>query len=60
MGAISETTFWYQISPENYFSFIEISLKFVSKGPVNKMSQLVQIIAWRQTGDKPLSEPMMV
>ena len=36
-----------------------ISLKFVPKGPINNIPALVQIMAWRQTGDKPLSEPMM-
>ena len=25
-----------------------------------KTTALVQLMAWRQTGDKPLSEPMMV
>ena len=37
----------------------DISLKFVSKGPINNISALVQIMAWRRSGDKPLSEPMM-
>ena len=37
---------------------IRISLKFVPKGPINP--SLVQIMVWRQSGDKPLSEPMMV
>ena len=36
------------------------SLKFVPKGSINYISSLVQIMAWCQTGDKPLSEPMMV
>ena len=39
---------------------IEISLKFVPKGPINNIPALVQIMAWHQPGDKPLSEPMMV
>ena len=38
----------------------KISLKFVPKGPINNNPALVQIMAWRQPGDKPLSEPMMV
>ena len=45
---------------ENVWISIEISLKFVSKGLVNTIPALVQIMAWRRTGDKPLSEPMMV
>ena len=39
---------------------IEISLKLVPKGPINNIPALVQIVAWRRPGDKPLSEPMMV
>ena len=39
---------------------IKISLKFVPKGPLNNNPALVQIMAWRRSGDKPLSEPMMV
>ena len=38
----------------------KISLKFVPKGPINNIPALVQIMAWRRSGDKPLSEPMMV
>ena len=45
---------------ENVRILIKISLKFVPKGPINNMPALVQIMAWRQPGDKPLSEPMMV
>ena len=39
---------------------IKISLKFVPKCPVNNIPSLVQIMAWRRPGDKPLSEPIMV
>ena len=45
---------------ENILIPIEISLKFVPKGPINNIPALVQIMAWRRPGDKPLSEPMMV
>ena len=38
---------------------MEISLKFVPKGPINTIPALVQIMAWRQSGDKPLCEPML-
>ena len=40
--------------------WILISRKFVPKGPVNNIPALVQIMAWRRPGDKPLFEPMMV
>ena len=45
---------------ENVWISIEISLKFVPKGPINNIPALVQIMAWRRSGDKPLSEPMMI
>ena len=45
---------------ENVWILIKISLKFVPKGPINNNPALVQMMAWRQSGNKPLSEPMMV
>ena len=45
---------------ENVRISIKISLKFVPKGPINNIPVLVPIMAWRRSGDKPLSEPMMV
>ena len=45
---------------ENVRISIMISLKFVPKGPINNNPALVQIMAWRRSGDKPLSEPMML
>ena len=45
---------------ENVWISIEISLKFVSKGQINNIPALVQIMAWRRPGDKPSFEPMMV
>ena len=45
---------------ENVWIPIKISLKFVPKGPINNIPALVQIMAWRRPGDKPLYEPMMV
>ena len=45
---------------ENVWISINISLKFDPKGPINNIPALVQIMAWRRSGDKPLSEPMMV
>ena len=45
---------------ENVWIPIKISLKFVPKGPINYTPASVQIMAWRQPGDKPLSETMMV
>ena len=45
---------------ENVWISVKISLKFVLNGPINNIPALVQIMAWRRPGDKPLSEPMIV
>ena len=45
---------------ENVRITIKISLKFVPKVRINNIPALVQIMAWRRPGDKPLSGPMMV
>ena len=45
---------------ENVWTPIKISLKFVPKSLIDNIPALVQIMAWRRPGDKPLSEPMMV
>ena len=45
---------------EKVWITIEVPLKFVPKGPINNIPTLVQVMAWRRPGDKPLSEPMMV
>ena len=45
---------------ENVLILIKISLKFVPIGPINNIPALVQVMAWRRPGGKPLSEPMMV
>ena len=44
---------------ENVRIAIKFSLKFVPKGPISNIPALVQMMAWRRPGDKPLSEPMM-
>ena len=41
---------------ENYRIPIRISLRFVSKGPIDIEPALVQVMAWRRIGDKPLTE----
>ena len=44
---------------ENVRIFIQISLKFVPNGPIGNKEALVRTMAWHQSGDNPLSEPMM-
>ena len=61
IAAIFQTTFSNGFFlNENVWISINISLKFVPKGPINNIPTLVQIMAWRRSGDKPSSEPMMV
>ena len=56
----ADDTFKRILLNENVRISIEISLKFVPKGPINNVPALVQIMAWCRPGDKPLSEPVMV
>ena len=39
---------------------IRIALKFVPRSLFNNIPALIEIMAWRRPGDKPLSETMMV
>ena len=45
---------------DKFIISIKISLNFVPNDPIINIPALVQIMAWRRLGDKPLSEPMMV
>ena len=60
MGHFEDDIFKYIFLNENVSISIKMSLKFVPKGPIDNIPALVQIMAWRRPGDKPLSEPMMV
>ena len=59
-ATLADDTFKRKFVKENILISIQISLKFVAKGRINNMPALVQIMAWRRPGDKPLSEPMMI
>ena len=50
MGAILE---------DDIFKRIFLNEKFVPKSPIDNKPALVQVMAWCQTGDKPLTEPMI-
>ena len=56
----ADDTFKRIFMNENVKISISTSLKFVPKGLINKIPALVQIMAWRRPGYKPLSKPMMV
>ena len=38
---------------------IQISMNPIPKSPIDNKAALVQVMAWHQQGDKPLSEPML-
>ena len=55
----TDNIFKYIFMDEKCIS-IRISLKFVSKGPIDNKAALVQVImAWHQKGDKPLPDLML-
>ena len=43
---------------EMFCILIPISLNFVPKVPIDNKSTLVEVMAWRRTGAKPLPQPM--
>ena len=45
---------------EKFYILLWISLNFVPYGPIDNMWALVQVMAWRQTGNRPLLEPMLI
>ena len=44
---------------ENFCISSQISVKFVPTGVIDDKSALVQVMAWHQTSDKPLTEPTL-
>ena len=50
--------FCFCITSLKFVISIKISLNFIPKGAINNQSWLIRVMAWRRTGDKPLSEPM--
>ena len=61
MAAIFQTTFSNTFSLMKMYEFrLKFHWSMFTKGPINNIPALVQIMAWRRSGDKPSSEPMMV
>ena len=54
-----DNIFKYIFLNKNPCILITISLKFASLGPISNIPSSVQIMTWRQSGDKPLSGTMM-
>ena len=60
MAAIlADDTFKSIFMHENNRILIRISLKFIPRSAIDNTPALVQVIAWCQTGDKPLPEQML-
>ena len=60
MAAIlAENTFKCIFLNEECYILIRIPLKFVLRSPIYNEPALVQVMAWRRIGDKPLPEPML-
>ena len=57
---LADDTFKRIFVNENVIILIAISQKFAPKGPINNIPPLVQIMAWRRPGAKPLFEPMLI
>ena len=55
-----DNVFKWTFLNENVWISDKISLKFVAKGPINNIPAFIEIMACCHSGDKPLSEPMMV
>ena len=57
---ISRRHFQLNFLELKWIFFINISLKFVPKGPIYNITALVQIMPWRQPGNKWSSVPLTV
>ena len=55
----TDDIFKYIFLNESVLFLTKISLKFVLMGPSDNKWDLVLIMAWHWTGDKPLPEPML-
>ena len=60
MATISQMTFTKAFSQKKRLAFwFEFHYSLFPKGPNDKESGLVQVMAWRRAGDKPLPEPRL-
>ena len=57
---IPDDIFTYIFMKEKAWISIKISLNFGSRGRINNIPALFQIMAWYRPGDRQLSEPVMV
>ena len=57
---IADDVFRCILLNQNILISFRISLKFVPNGPISNSPETVEIMTWRRSGAKPLSEPMML
>ena len=58
-GNLADDIFKCIFINENFYISIQISLKFVPRAPIDNKPALVEVMAWRRTGDESLLEPML-
>ena len=56
---LADDIFKCSLLNENDRISIQISLKFVPRNPIDNKPAMIQVMAWRWIGDKPLPAPMM-
>ena len=56
----SDDTLKFILMNKNLWIETKIPLQFIPKGPINNIPAMVQIMACRRPGAKPLSKPMVV
>ena len=59
VAIFADDTFESIFLDENFLISIKNSLTFVPDGHIENMPALVQIMAWRRTGNQPFSESMI-
>ena len=55
-----DAIFKWVVFNKKCYILIQISFKYIPKGPINNNPALVHKTAWRQPDDMPISEPAMV
>ena len=58
-ATLADDIFEWNFVNENDSISMKVSMNFVSKGQIDNRSSLVQVMAWRRAGDKPLYEPIV-
>ena len=59
VGNLADDIFECILLNENDRIPIQMSLMFFPSSPIDNKPMLVQVMAWRRTGEKPFPEPMM-